>query len=119
MKAKWIAFAGVFFAAGIPYGLVPYNKELPAGVVAIGLAALVIAGSVLAFRGAKLATAIAAPGLAIPAVAMARVIVDVARDSTSHNLWPFEIVFAVFIGIAGALPGALLGWLLARATGRR
>ena len=47
MKAKWVAFAGVFFAAGIPYWLVPYNKELPAGVVAIGLAALVIAGAVV------------------------------------------------------------------------
>ena len=50
---------------------------------------------------------------------MARVIVDVARDSTSHNLWPFEIVFATAIGIAGAFVGALIGWLLARATGRR
>ena len=119
MKAKWVAFAGVFFAAGIPYWLVPYNQELPAGVVAIGLAALVIAGAVLAFRGAKLATAIVMPGLAVPAAAMARVIVDVARDSTSHNLWPFEIVFATAIGIAGAFVGALIGWLLARATGRR
>ena len=119
MKPKWIAFVAVFFTAGIPYWLVPYNQELPAGVVAIGLAALVIAGSVLAFRGAKLATAIVMPGLAVPAAAMARVIVDVARDSTSHNLWPFEIVFATAIGIAGAFVGALIGWLLARATGRR
>jgi len=116
---KKVAFVAVFFAVGIPYWLVPYNKDLPAAVIAIGLAALILVGAVLAFRGAKLSTAIVVPGLAVPAAAMARVIVEVARDSTSHNLWPFEIVFAVIIGIAGALVGALIGWLLARASGRR
>jgi ABC-type branched-subunit amino acid transport system permease subunit len=49
---------------------------------------------------------------------LARVIVDVVRDPTSHNLWPFEIVIAVLVGAAAAVAGALLGSLLLWA-GRR
>jgi len=113
-----IAFVAVFLAVGIPYWLVPYNKALPAPVIAIGLAALVIGGAVLAFRGTRFAPSFLVPGLAVPAAAMARVVVEVMHDKTSHNLWPFEIVIATGIGIPVALAGALLGRLLARALGR-
>lgn len=113
-----ITFAVVLLAVGIPYWLVPYNKTIPNAVIAIGVVAVVAAAAILAFRGFKLAKAIAVPGLAVPAAAMARVIVEVVKDPTSHNLWPFEIVFAAILGIGVALAGALLGWLLARAGGR-
>lgn len=114
-----LAFVAVFLAVGIPYWLVPYNKTIPNPVIAIGLVAVVAAAAILAFRGFKLAKAIAVPGLAVPAAAMARVIVEGVIDPTSHNLWPFEIVIAALLGLAAALPGALLGWLLVRAAGRR
>jgi hypothetical protein len=113
-----IAFWAVFAAVGIPYWLVPYNRAIPALVIAIGVAALVTAGAILAFRGVKFATATLVPGLAVPAAVLARVVVEVTRDPTSHNLWPFEIVFAAGLGVAAAFVGALLGRLLARATGR-
>lgn len=114
-----IAFVSVFLAVGVPYWLVPYNKTIPNAVIAIGVTAVVLVAAILAFRGFKLAKALVVPGLAVPAAAMARVIVEGVLDPTSHNLWPFEIVIAALLGLAAALPGALLGWLLARATGRR
>ncbi len=113
-----IAFVAVFLAVGIPYWLVPYNKTIPNAVIAIGVTAVVIVAAILAFRGMKLARALLVPGLAVPAAALARVIVEGVLDPTSHNLWPFEIVIAALLGLAAALPGALLGWLLARGAGR-
>jgi ABC-type branched-subunit amino acid transport system permease subunit len=53
-------------------------------------------------------------GAAVPAVVTLRVQVDVMRDSTSHNLWPFEVVIAVFVGGVAALAGTLLGTLALR-----
>jgi len=113
-----IAFVAVFLAVGIPYWLVPYNRTLPAPVIAIGLAALVATGAVLAFSGTRFLSSFVVPGLAVPAAAMARIVVEVFHDKTSHNLWPFEIVIAVGIGLPAALVGAALGRLLAKALGR-
>ena len=50
---------------------------------------------------------------------MARVVVDTARDPTSHNLWPFEMVIAFALGLAGAVPGALIGSTFRRLLGER
>jgi ABC-type thiamin/hydroxymethylpyrimidine transport system permease subunit len=110
-----VAFVAVFLAVGIPYWMVPYNKALPAPVIAIGFAALVAAGAFLAFHGTRWSSSFVVPGLAVPAAAMARIVVEVFHDKTSHNLWPFEIVMATGIGIPVALVGAALGRLLAKA----
>jgi hypothetical protein len=110
-----IAFVVTFLFVGIPYWTVPYNHSLPTLVVAIGLAVLIAAGALLAFTGTRFTKAVFVPALAVPAAAMARVVVEVWVDKTSHNLWPFEIVIALAIGIPVALVGALLGRLLAKA----
>jgi hypothetical protein len=55
----------------------------------------------------------------LPAAVFARVVYDGLRDPTSHNLWPFEIAIAIGVGLPAALAGAVLGWLVLRATGRR
>jgi hypothetical protein len=34
------------------------------------------------------------------------------QDPCTHNLWPFEAGIAIFVGIAGALPGAIAGALI-------
>jgi hypothetical protein len=59
-------------------------------------------------------TAAAAPALIMAFVAL-RIAFDVARDPTSHNLWPFELLMwgAASVGIVGALAVARR---LARAT---
>jgi hypothetical protein len=38
-----------------------------------------------------------------------RIAVDVVQDPTSHNLWPFEIVSALLIGLTPAAFGVVLG----------
>ena len=52
-----------------------------------------------------------------PAAVFARVIYDVARDSTTHNLWPFEIVLALGPGLLAGLAGAIAGALMVRWRG--
>jgi hypothetical protein len=61
--------------------------------------------AVVRWRGAWRALA-ALPGLALAAVVL-RIVVDVGRDPTSHNLWPFEVALTSM----GAL--AVLGVLFA------
>jgi cytochrome c oxidase assembly factor CtaG len=78
------------------------------GLLVVGVAAMILRslGMVRFWRGAFIM------GLAVPAAVMVRVIVEVARDSTSHNLWPLEIVIAWVVGSACALAGVMLGSVL-------
>ena len=76
--------------------------------------ALLLAGigvplwSVRKWRGAwRIAAAVP---VAVVAFVGLRIVVDTARDPTSHNLWPFEII--TYGAIALALIGAL--WLARR-----
>ena len=55
----------------------------------------------------------------VPAAVMARVVVDTARDSTSHNLWPLEILIALAVGLACSLVGTALGSLLLMRSSKR
>ena len=118
-----IAFLAAFVAVGLPYWLIPYhqvnlpNALLTAGVVVVPLAALVLR----LFGAARTWLAMAIAGAAVPAAVMARVLVDCVRDPTAHNLWPFELVIACFVGFGPGLAGALLGQLivfLSSASGR-
>ena len=52
---------------------------------------------------------------ALAAAVMVRVAVDVARDPTSHNLWPIEIVIAVVVGGFWGIVAAGVGELVLRA----
>ncbi len=107
-------WAAAFFAVGVPYWLIPYNKvNLPDAVLGAGLF-VVVAAAVLAraYSGKPFWRVVGVIGSVVPAVVMVRVAVDVSRDSTSHNLWPFEVVIAVFVGGAAALAGSLIGSLM-------
>ena len=48
---------------------------------------------------------------------VARIFVDVIRDSTSHNLWPFEIIIASIISFPLALIGVFAGSLAVKLLG--
>jgi hypothetical protein len=114
----WLAaaFCAGFLAVGIPYWATPYSKlNLPDAV--LGLQLLVVGFSALvasAARAARLRRIVAVMAASVPAAVILRAIVDVLRDPTSHNLWPFELVIALAIGVMAALPGALLGVLATR-----
>ena len=107
-------FTLAFFTVGLPYWLIPYGKlNLPGALLGPGLV-VVLAAAALArgYSGKSFLRSVAVMGSAVPAAVLARVIVDVVRDPTSHNLWPFEIVIAMLVGAAAAVAGALLGSLL-------
>ena len=48
-------------------------------------------------------------GMTLPAAVMIRVAVETWHDPTSHNLWPFEIVFAGIVSLVVCFTGTLLG----------
>jgi hypothetical protein len=109
-------FLAAFFAVGIPYWLIPYNKlNLPDAVLGFGLLVLVVVAALARISsGRRLFVVVAVMGASVPAAVMVRVIFDGFRDSSSHNLWPFELVIAVFVGGAAAFVGALIGSLALR-----
>ncbi len=110
-SSRAIAFLATFFAVGIGYWAIPYAKvSLPDSLLGTGLVIpLVVAAVVRAVAGASFRQAFAIVGLAVPLCVLARVQIDTMKDPTSHNLWPFEIVIAAFIGFAAAAVGALVG----------
>ena len=115
---RWLAagFLIGFFAVGLEYWPIPYSKlSVPdslygLGVIVVGgAAALIRALSDTRFWRTVLVTSAAVPG-----AVFARVIFDAWWDPTSHNLWPFEIVIALVVGLAVTVLGSLLGSLFRR-----
>jgi hypothetical protein len=82
------------------------------GVLALGLGGLIVPiYCVWKWRGSwKIAAAVP---LAIVAFVVGRILIDTARDPTSHNLWPFEIL----IWCALALAGIAALWVARRVRG--
>jgi hypothetical protein len=78
------------------------------------LVVAVAASCATLLRGASVPKVIAIVGASAPAVVCARVVVEAVLDPTSHNLWPFEVVIALVIGLicasVGAIPGAPIAW---------
>jgi hypothetical protein len=109
-----IAFAAVFLIGGIPYWRIPYNQfdashiEVLPGVVLLGFLTFM-----LVFDAAVPArTVVVTMLLCGPAIVGVSILRDTAADPTSHNLWPFEIVFAAILG--GAI--VVTGWAVGRAA---
>ena len=103
--------AAAFLAAGIPWWLAPYNRFTFSHPTAL-LGCLAFVGLAAGFAGWSplgLGRTVVAAGAAVPAAVMARVLVDVLWDPTSHNLWPFEVVFAAAFGCTLAAGAGLLG----------
>ncbi|HKK20347.1 MAG TPA: hypothetical protein VJ983_02665 [candidate division Zixibacteria bacterium] len=106
-----VAIVGFIFA-GMYLWPIPYKDVSMGGGFLLGwLIAAAIAGclSRLFLRQSIILTA-SLISVGFAAATMARVIVDCSVDPTNHNLWPFEIGFAVFVGWPGGLIGALTAW---------
>lgn len=109
-----VGFLAGFFAVGLPYWSTPYS-ELGLQTL-IGPALLVVLLAALLLRATGTTSvwrATLASGASVPACVLARVGVDVAADPTSHNLWPFEFIISLAIGMAAGLAGAVLGLMIA------
>lgn len=106
-------------AIGAEYWVGPYNQvNLPNGLFTFGLLALGIAAVVLhALQPERWRSTVPLLALAPVATVLVRIVMDVSRDPTTHNLLPFEIVIAAFVGGVVSLSGTALGWLVARVVG--
>lgn len=118
LKSFWLlpAFATAFFLIGIPFWDIPYSQvSVPNSLVAPRLISLVALTVILTvFEVASLRRILVVMSLCLPVVVYARVEVETGRDPTSHNLWPFEVVFALFLGVICVLPAVLIGKLALR-----
>jgi hypothetical protein len=110
------SFVVALFATGISYWQIPYSKaSLPSSLYNLSLAVVWIASFTLRLLSkASFAQATLMVGLAVPAMVLARVIVETSQDPTSHNLWPLELIIASAVGLTVSLVGSLAGGLLAR-----
>ena len=110
-----------FLAVGVPYRQIPYAKvSLPDTLYGAGLLVVgVLAAAARGFGKVRLLAVILAVGASVPAVVLVRVAVDVAKDPTAHNLWPFEFIIAALVGVFCSSAGALIGSLLALLLGDR
>jgi hypothetical protein len=102
---------GCLLLAGVPYWALPYRSaDLPSSLYGPGLAAVTIAAAALRMAWPhRWRTTALLLAFAVVAVVGIRVAVDVARDPTSHNLFPFELAIAGAVGAAAALAGIGLG----------
>ena len=110
-------------AVGIPYWQVPYAQvSIPNTLMAPGLFVVALAAALVRFAGKHgfLASWLFV-AVAVPVAVMARVAVETSTDPTSHNLWPFEVALAWFVGLLASLAGVALGSIpawFARGTSR-
>lgn len=107
-----LAFAACFVMIGIPYWQLPYSSvSLPNSLYGTGLLLMFVSSLFFCSRGVGFLWSATILGLSAPAVVSTRIIIDVARDNSTHNLFPFEIAIAVIVGFGVAGLGAALGVL--------
>ena len=115
----WVSIAvaaSCCLLAGVSYWTVPYNKlSLPDGLFGPGL---VLAGcGALAlqwWRADRWRATLLIMTASMVAVVAVRIVIDLMRDSSRHNLLPFELAIAALCGAAVAAAGIGAGSLLRR-----
>jgi hypothetical protein len=115
-RALAVVAAGVL-SCGVPLWPIPYARvSMPsnpsASVWLLGAAASGALGAAALHLRVRAAAFLVAAGFVL--AVMGRVMVETSRDPTSHNLWPFEVVIAGGVGLAGALLGAVLARVVER-----
>lgn len=100
-------------AIGLSYWTEPYSQvDLPNGLFVPGLLLVFGAAAALQFRAPRAwRSTFAILALAPLGTVVLRIVWDVLRDSTSHNLFPFELVIAGMVGGAVVALGMGLGWV--------
>ena len=106
-----LAIAAGILSCGIPLWPIPCKSvSMPANPsAAVWLLGAACSGALaVALLRLRARTAVLAVALGFVLAVMGRVTWETNQDPTSHNLWPFEVVIAGGIGLAGALVGVLL-----------
>lgn len=104
--AELIGLAVGTLLCGLP--LLIYGATAPPTVFTVVALAVAAVGRALWRPGAKWQTG-GGVGFGWAVVVIVQIILDTARDPTSHNLAPFEILLALFFGLPPAVLGVLLG----------
>lgn len=106
---------GIFIGA-IAYWFQPYNQTTVLGVnmwLIMGIGALLGALLLMLFLQEKPSKTALLVSLGVIFAIFARILFDTLFwDPTSHNLAPFEILFAGFVTVPGAFIGVYLGVLI-------
>jgi hypothetical protein len=100
-----------FLASGIPSYLAAvyeFKYLLPYWVVGLFIAGVTM-GVTYPIRVWRWGIAV---GLGLPIVVIVKIIMDISHDASSHNLFPFEILIALFIAAVSSFPGVYLGALV-------
>ena len=110
-RMMWLVltFASCFAVVGIPYWRVPYGElDLPGGLLGpTALFVIFVAGLCKLFGSVTIWAVIATVVAALVGVVSVRIGLDTAADPTTHNLLPFELLIALFVGaMLGAAGGA-------------
>ena len=114
MTVTVVELIGVGLGA-LVWGLSHLIYHAGAPSIAITWVALTVAAAGLALLrpGVRWQTG-SGVGIGLLVVTAVQIIVDLIRDPTSHNLFPFEIVIALALGFPPAVLGVLLGNLVRR-----
>lgn len=118
---RWIGFAIALIGVGFTYWQLPYaNLELPHALLGPGLVAVgVVAMLMRAFGTGRFMNIWLLVAASVPLAVAVRVIIDTARDATSHNLWPLELLIAASLGLSASLAGTAIGSLFLLRSSKR
>lgn len=112
-RALWVTVACLMAMLPLYWWAFEQNPNLPDALYG---GCLAVAGIAALLGGWRLRLGFwlsaVAPAFAIAATVMSRVVWDVAKDATTHNLWPFEVAIAVGVGVPVAAAGAGIGLVL-------
>ncbi|MFI5234551.1 MAG: hypothetical protein ACHQXA_02465 [Gemmatimonadales bacterium] len=98
----------------VPYSQVAMGRHPPADALYLFGALAGVLTALLVRREWR--APILAVVLGFVLAVMARVVVDTSRDPTSHNLWPFEVIIAIWFGGIAAVAGVGMVRLWERVT---
>ncbi|MBS0244001.1 MAG: hypothetical protein JSS20_17650 [Proteobacteria bacterium] len=106
-----LAFLACFFAIGIPFWQIPYNRfdlthiEVLPGAVLLGVLTMLLVKKQYVRAG----RAFWIMSLCVPAVDVVTIIRDTRFDPTTHNLAPFELIIMWLSGAVVVFIGYALG----------
>jgi hypothetical protein len=106
----WLGFI-LGFLSGVPYIATPLQTStFPVFILPIASIILFLSAMGISFylpqKAWRCAIAVA---IGLPAAVICKIIIDSAQDSSSHNMFPFEIFFSLVISIPSTFIGAFVG----------
>jgi hypothetical protein len=112
----WLGFI-LGFISGVPYLVMPIEfLTFPGYILPLAIIIQFFSATGISFYLPQEARRDAiAVAIGLPAAVICKIIIDSTQDSSSHNLFPFEIIFSLVISIPSTFLGVKVG-LFARSV---